>query len=173
MTPKHSQNTLLWDEQSAALSLRYVALSSASCGLDDAHDAGIRSVLTSEVCMSGRRSHVRFAVIRSPEGTLRVMRDVLVERADDGEVIAVGREAGVTAEVVAVEFPAGDATAALRVRVIESQPIVVNGSIRHRLRLREVTAAPPGNDGDRIARGSRPAARRRRRHAGPRRRATA
>jgi hypothetical protein len=82
------------------------------------------------------------------------MRDVLVERAGDGEVIAVGREAGVTAEVVAVEFPAGDATAALRVRVIESQPIVVNGSIRHRLRLQEVTAAPSGNDGDRIARGA-------------------
>jgi hypothetical protein len=101
--------------------------------------------------MSGRRSHVRFAVIRSPEGIFRVMRDVLVQRTRDGDVIAVGREPGVVGETVALELPADDAVS-LQARVVESQPVVVNGSVRHRLRLRE-TDGTSDDDGVRMTGG--------------------
>jgi len=96
--------------------------------------------------MSGRRSHVRYAVIQSPEGTFRVMRDILVQRTGDGEIIAVGREPGVLGEAVSVAFPAAESGTSVRARVVESQPIVVDGSVRHRLRLREIDAARPSHD---------------------------
>jgi hypothetical protein len=80
------------------------------------------------------------------------MRDVLVQRASEGEIIAVGREAGVVGETVAVDFPAGDA-AGVRADVIESQPVVMNGSVRHRLRLREIGVSSPGGGGVRVTRG--------------------
>ena len=88
--------------------------------------------------MSGRRSHVRYAVVQSPEGTFRVMRDVLVQSGNQGEVIAVGREAGVLGEAVSLAFPGEDQALGFRARVVESQPIVMNESVRHRLRLREI-----------------------------------
>ena len=102
--------------------------------------------------MSGRRSHVRFTVTRAPEGTFRVMRDVLVQRAGEGDVIAVSREAGVLGEVVDLEFPPDDAPA-VRASVLESQPIVVNGSVRHRLRLRDIAPESSGDNGARTTRG--------------------
>lgn len=104
--------------------------------------------------MSGRRSHVRFEVLQSPEGVLRVMRDVFVQRAGDREVIAVSREPGVLGEVVAIELPADDTSAGLQARVVESQPIVVNGTVRHRLRLQAIEASPHGDAEHLLQRGS-------------------
>lgn len=98
--------------------------------------------------MSGRRSHVRFAVIRSPQGILRVMHDVAVQRADDREVIAISREPGVFGEPVVIEFPADQPASDLRARVIESHPVVVNGTVRHRLRLQALDAASPLGDAE-------------------------
>ncbi len=98
--------------------------------------------------MSGRRSHVRFSVIRSPGGVLRVMRDVVVQRAGDREVIAISREPGVLGESVVIEFPADDTSAGLQARVVESQPVVVNGAVRHRLRLEAIGAESRHGDAE-------------------------
>jgi hypothetical protein len=88
--------------------------------------------------MSGRRSHARFAVLQSPEGVLRVVRDIMVESSTPDYIVAVSSEPGVLGEVVFVEFPA-QATA-VRARVLESQPIVVDGAVRHQLRLLDIDA---------------------------------
>lgn len=63
------------------------------------------------------------------------MRDVLVESVDRNEVIAVSREPGVLGETVTVDVSAHDPRAGVAARVIESQPVVENGTVRHRLRL--------------------------------------
>ena len=91
--------------------------------------------------MSGRRSHVRFEVIQSPEGVLRVLRDVLVQSADQREVVAISREPGVLGEAVTVEVSAAQTGAGVHARIVESQPVVVNGTVRHRLRLEAIGAA--------------------------------
>ena len=87
--------------------------------------------------MSGRRSHARFAVLRSPEGVLRVLRDVVIQSRVQDHTIALSREPGILGELVMVQFPA-DNDAGVTARVQESQPIMVDGSVRHQLRLRHV-----------------------------------
>ena len=100
--------------------------------------------------MSGRRSHARFAVVNPPEGVFRVMRDVLLQRAGDHELIAISREPGLLGEAVVVEFPSDQITDRMRARVVESQPVVVGGSVRHRLRLEAIGATSHENDTDHL-----------------------
>lgn len=91
--------------------------------------------------MSGRRSHVRYVVLHPPEGSLRVMRDVVVEHVDDREVVIVSREPGVPGEVVVVQLALDEAARRVRGRVIDSQPVVVDRALRHRIHLREISPA--------------------------------
>ena len=102
--------------------------------------------------MSGRRSHARFAVLQSPEGVLRVLRDIIVQSSTDDHIVALSREPGVLGELVSVEFPA-EANGVVRARVHESQPIVVDGTVRHQLRLQHIGAAASPHDGDHEPRG--------------------
>ena len=81
--------------------------------------------------MLGRRSHERFSVAPPVEGTLRVFQDVLIHRSHEGDLIAFAREAGVVGELLALD-EAGEGTI---VRVVESRPVVMEGAVRHRLRL--------------------------------------
>ena len=83
--------------------------------------------------MSGRRSHPRFAVLPSPEGILRVRRDVMVQRASPEGLVVVSRDPGVLGEVVSLQSAADDE--GVTARVLESHLIVVDGSVRHQLRL--------------------------------------
>ena len=69
-----------------------------------------------------------------------MMRDVLVEHADSHEVIAVSREPGVLGETVKVEVSAQEPHAGVAARVVDSQPMVENGTVRHRLRLETIGA---------------------------------
>ena len=85
--------------------------------------------------MSGRRSHQRFEISPSSSGTLRVNRDIVVQRAANGELQVLSREPGVRDERMFVQFPDDDPDAAVRVRVIDSKPVVVQGAVRHLLRL--------------------------------------
>jgi hypothetical protein len=66
------------------------------------------------------------------------MRDVIVQGAGDEGVVAISREPGVLGDTVVIHVPTDDAGAGLRVRVVESQPVVVDGTVRHRLRLLEL-----------------------------------
>lgn len=83
--------------------------------------------------MFGRRSHQRFAIATSSEGTLRVLRDVLVERLVRDEIVVIGRRAGVVGETLRIEVE--DTGCGLSVRVAESRPAVAEGTVRHRICL--------------------------------------
>jgi hypothetical protein len=95
--------------------------------------------------MSGRRSYARFNINPSSEGILRVLRDVTVQHVQNDEVIVVGREAGVIGEVMSIESTE-PATIDGHVRVVESFPVIIDGAVRHRLRLQRLSAlAGPQN----------------------------
>ena len=81
--------------------------------------------------MSGRRSHPRFAVFQSPEGILRVLKDVVVQSTANGHVLALSREPGVLGELVCLQFADNEFNA----KIVESVPVVIEGSVRHQLRL--------------------------------------
>jgi hypothetical protein len=89
--------------------------------------------------MSGRRSHNRFEMLRSPEGVLRVLRDVVIQSTANEQIVAISREPGVLGEAVSVQLSAHD-DSGVPARVLESQPIVVDGSVRYQLRLHHVRA---------------------------------
>lgn len=88
--------------------------------------------------MSGRRSYARFSIEPAGHGVLRVMRDVVVQQAGGEELIVIGREAAAVGELLTLELAAGDAGSHLSVRVAECRPVLVDGSMRHRLRLQVV-----------------------------------
>jgi hypothetical protein len=95
--------------------------------------------------MSGRRSHARFAVLPFPAGVLRILRDVVFTRASDEELLVVGRQPGVRGELVSVHSP-DDSHGSWVAEVLESHPVIVDGTVRHQLRLQQVngTVAPGG-----------------------------
>ena len=97
--------------------------------------------------MSGRRSHPRFEVSPSSTATLRVNRDIVVQRAADGELQVLSREPGVRDEPMFLQFPDDDPDAPVRVRVIDSKPVVVQGAVRHLLRLHVLGAASDAGAG--------------------------
>jgi hypothetical protein len=89
--------------------------------------------------MSGRRSHVRFAVLQSPEGVLRVLQDVVIRNTRPDHTVALSRQPGVVGELVSVQFPQDDSD--VRAKILDSQPIVIDGNVRHQLRLHHVNGA--------------------------------
>lgn len=79
------------------------------------------------------------------EGTVRIYPDVIVEPLGDDEWIAIGRDAAAVGEMLILDIV--DAENAeqrhrLPVCVIKSQPIILDGELRHRIRLRRGTLAP-------------------------------
>ena len=91
--------------------------------------------------MSGRRSHHRFAVANPWEGAMRILRDVVVDRTSRDELMAVCHVPGVLGETMTLDLMGGGLTLGLRVRVIESRPVIIAGAVRHRLRLELVASA--------------------------------
>ena len=91
--------------------------------------------------MSGRRSHQRFALLASPEGILRVMGDVVLESQTSEQIVVVSRQPGVPGETVSVQSPHESGTIVMA-QVLESQPVVVDGSIRHQVRLQQLNRMP-------------------------------
>jgi len=91
--------------------------------------------------MSGRRSHQRFALLASPEGILRVMGDVVLESQTSEQIVVVSRQPGVPGETVSVQSPHESETIVMA-QVLESQPVVVDGSIRHQVRLQQLNRMP-------------------------------
>ena len=91
--------------------------------------------------MSGRRSHSRFAVATPWNGTIRVLRDVLVNRSSGDELMAISHNAAITGEEMSLGLVAAGASLDLRVRVLESRPVIIDGNVRHRIRLAVVAPA--------------------------------
>jgi hypothetical protein len=94
--------------------------------------------------MSGRRSHQRFDVSLPSAGTLRVSKDVVVERMERDELVVTCREPGVRNERLSVHFPDADGSAALPVTVADSRPVLVGGAVRYQLQLRVCREASGG-----------------------------
>ena len=83
----------------------------------------------------GRRSQPRFSVVNPWEGTMRVLRDVVVDRNGDSELYAVSVAPGVVGEEMSLELITGVSRRSLRVRVTDSRPVIVAGGVQHRLQL--------------------------------------
>jgi len=69
------------------------------------------------------------------EGAVRILRDVVVDRSSREELMAVCQVAGVLGETMTLDLMGGGVTMGLRVTVLESRPVVIDGAVRHRLRL--------------------------------------
>ena len=85
--------------------------------------------------MTGRRSHPRFSIAEPWPGAMRILRDVTVYRTAEDELLAVSQAAGVVGEEMSLELIATGGTRNLRVRVLDSRPVILDGAVRHRLRL--------------------------------------
>ena len=88
--------------------------------------------------MFGRRSHDRFRISTYANCVFRMRRDVIVHQANGHELIAISREAGTVGETLTVEVAGSENSLNAQVRVLESRPIVIDGSVRHRLRLQPI-----------------------------------
>jgi hypothetical protein len=85
--------------------------------------------------MSGRRSHPRFAVAIPWNGAMRVLRDVVVDRTGRDELLAVSHVPAITGEDMSLDLISAGRNLALKVKVVESRPVIVEGAVRHRIRL--------------------------------------
>ena len=83
--------------------------------------------------MFKRRSHARFVVANS-DSVLRVPYDVTLT-AINGQMVATSVEPLANSDAMMLEMMIDGHIALVPVRVAETSPIIVEGEIRHRLRL--------------------------------------
>lgn len=93
-----------------------------------------------EVFMFGRRSHPRFAVVSPWEGSVRVLRAVVVNRSSEGELLAVSHAPGIIGEEMSLDLFGSGSSLTFKVRVLDSSPVILAGALRHRIRLELVPA---------------------------------
>ena len=85
--------------------------------------------------MSGRRSHPRFVVTNPWGGVIKILRDVVVNRVDRDELLAVSNAAAIVGETLSLDLIGDGQALAVKVRVIDSRPVIIDGTVRHRVRL--------------------------------------
>lgn len=93
--------------------------------------------------MPVRRRDSRFEIVNA-DGVLRVWRDVTGHRTDAGRYAVISSEAAIRGEVLTIYF-AGATSEAVSVRVVDSQPTIVDGRVRHQLSLIALDAQVPGS----------------------------
>ena len=71
---------------------------------------------------------------------MRVLRDAVIERVDHQELVALSQTPAAIGDEMFMELFSGHGSLALQVRVLGSCPVVIAGSVRHRLRV-AVTSA--------------------------------
>jgi hypothetical protein len=71
-----------------------------------------------------------------------VLRDVVIDRTSHDELMAVCQAPGVAGETMTLDLMGGGLAFGLKVRVLESRPVIISGSVRHRLRLALLEPAP-------------------------------
>ncbi|HKY20074.1 MAG TPA: hypothetical protein VJM31_02545 [Vicinamibacterales bacterium] len=76
------------------------------------------------------------------EGTLRILRDVEVERLQGDRLAVISRHAGFVGQLLTIELVDAPADP-FDVCVTESRPSVVDGTVRHRLHLQLVHGDKP------------------------------
>jgi hypothetical protein len=92
------------------------------------------------MAMADRRREKRFRLTGSADGALRVFPDVVVQQGDDDEWVGISRQPAVTGETLVLDVMhlddvEGEVHRRLPVCVIESRPVIVDGDMRHRIRL--------------------------------------
>lgn len=88
--------------------------------------------------MSDRRRDKRFKLMERPGGKVSILLDVIVQSYGEDEWIAVGRDSAITGEMLemVVDEPADcELQDRFPVCVIESRPVILDGDLRHRIRL--------------------------------------
>jgi hypothetical protein len=85
--------------------------------------------------MRGKRRDPRFALTAPLEGSLRVPDDVIVERWNGSEVWVVSTGPARVDEVMTLDVAGSGPQLTLTVRVVESAPVLIDGVVRHGLRL--------------------------------------
>jgi hypothetical protein len=66
---------------------------------------------------------------------MRVLRDVVVNRVNGDELLAISHTAAIAGEEMSLGLVGAGASLDLRVRVLESRPVIIEGNVRHRIRL--------------------------------------
>ena len=97
--------------------------------------------------MNGRRREIRFLPSAPWAAALQTVEDVVLERAENGGIWVLGSTPARRGDDLTLEVATGGLR--LDVRVVHSEPVVVEGSVRHRLQLRILdpdAAAPPTAD---------------------------
>jgi hypothetical protein len=84
--------------------------------------------------MHGRRRETRFLPSSPWNAALQIVEDVVLEKTDNGDVWVLGETPARRGDALILEV----ATGGLRmdVQVLESEPVLIDGGVRHRLRLR-------------------------------------
>jgi hypothetical protein len=83
--------------------------------------------------MTGRRREQRFILNAPWEGALRLPTDVVVERCTANEVLVVSPTPARRNEMLTLDTT--ESGSSMNVRVADSVPVVIDGVVRHRLRL--------------------------------------
>jgi hypothetical protein len=83
---------------------------------------------------------VRFT--EATHGVLRGFCDVTVQRSGDGEWIAISRQPAVEGEILILDIDEAKRPQRLTVCVIESRPVMLDGRMRHQIRL-QADELPP------------------------------
>jgi len=66
---------------------------------------------------------------------MRVLRDVVVLKSESDELHAVSHVPGISGEEMTLDLIGAGSSLGLRVKVIDSRPMMVEGAVRHRIRL--------------------------------------
>ena len=90
--------------------------------------------------MADRRRNKRFKLTEPADGALRIFPDVLVHQDGPDEWTGLSRQPAVAGEtlildVVQFDTVEGEIYRRLPVCVVESRPVIVDGDMRHRIRL--------------------------------------
>ena len=90
--------------------------------------------------MSGRRSHSRFSMANPWSGAITLLSDVVVNRTEGHELVIISKSAGVRDEELSLDVYGAGEKISLKVRVLDSRPVIIDGTVRHQ--------GPTGGAGD-------------------------
>ena len=97
--------------------------------------------------MSGRRIHARYERVTPWSGQMRISRDVSVQvDGTSNEITVLAEVPGVVDEELTLALVSNAGNMDLRVKVVDSRPQVVDGILRHRVRLQLLTAEAATDD---------------------------
>jgi hypothetical protein len=85
--------------------------------------------------LAGRRRHERFALAQRCTGALRVLTDAVVQHAPDGSLLAITHAPCVAEERLTLDVAGDGASMRVDVMVTDSRPVIIDGSVRHRVTL--------------------------------------